>query len=383
MELIVHTEPNYLLEAIELVYVYVNKIPIEQLVSNGEYCVPQEETWRILYQVCEDLDPSSEEVLFFFRGTPVHGETGRMSFVASCLVYSFMQLGPQDLDENIDALIEAWRSRPRPLSIRGINNMSLDFETSSTKHFTPLSGELAELAIPTAYQLQLLDALSNYAFYLRRLGEILRPVVEKLRPLLAPWVCRAVPRLAQWKTLLSSDQAEDFLFRRAMIRCGEIKTLETALRFFPAHRGYVQFYEPEKMVCMLLAVGMSVSVEQKQAEEPLAEWESAALRLLSSADRIAMLNAMMHTPMSGHDLIRKLALNSGSVSRDLNSMLGARLILKESDAGRTVYRTNYPVVKKLMQRVCHLINKDDPLETTDAGSGLQESLGNSAQSRRS
>lgn len=360
MKMIVHSEPSYLLEAVELVYTYVNKAPVEQLVTTGEYCIPLEETWRILYQVCEGLDPSDEEVLFFFRGTPVNGESWRMSFVASCLVYSFMQLGYKDLDENIDALIRTWRDRPRPLSIRGINPNCIDFETSSLKHFTPLSGELAALAIPTAYQLQLVDALSNYEFYLRRLGEILRPVIEKLKPLMAPWVCRAAPRLAQWQQLLGSDQAEDFLFRRAMIRCGEIQSLEIALRYFPAYRGYLQFYEPENVVCMLLAVGMSVGVEQKQTTEPLAEWESAALRLLASPDRIAMLNAMMRSPMTGHDLIRKLELNSGSVSRDLHSMLDAHLVIKEADSGRQLYRTNYPVVKKLMRRVCHLINEDEP-----------------------
>ncbi len=359
MNLIVHSEPCLLLEAVELVYTYVNKAPVEQLVANGEYCIPLEETWKILYQVCEDLDPSDEEILFFFRGTPVNGETERMSFVASCLVYSFVQLGHADLDSTIDALVRAWQERPRPLSIRGINTTSIDFESSSIKRFTPLSGELAALAIPTAYQLQLLDALSNYEFYLRRLGEILRPVTEKLKPLLAPWVHRAAPRMAYWQHFLSSDQAEDFIFRKTMIRCGELQSIEIAMRYFPAGRGYLQYYDQEQAVCALFSVGMPVSVEQRHTEEPLADWESAALRLLASPDRIAMLNAMMRTPMTGHDLIRKLGLNSGSVSRDLSSMLNAHLIIKEADSGKQLYRTNYPVVKKLMQRVCHLINEDE------------------------
>ncbi len=65
-----------------------------------------------------------------------------------------------------------------------------------------------------------------------------------------------------------------------------------------------------------------------------------------------MLRLMRDEPMSGQELAQALDLNSGTVSRDLNSLNNARLLLVGSSTGaRLKYRTNLAAVRQIFGAV--------------------------------
>lgn len=63
----------------------------------------------------------------------------------------------------------------------------------------------------------------------------------------------------------------------------------------------------------------------------------------------------MNEPMSGQELIEKLSLNSGSVFRALNSMCNANMLIREIGKGKSIYRTNYPLLHSLFHRVLRIV----------------------------
>ncbi len=65
----------------------------------------------------------------------------------------------------------------------------------------------------------------------------LRPAAERLEPLLAPWVARAIPRMEEWERDLQDPSAMQTMLRKIGLKQPEIRRLELAMRyFFPLRR---------------------------------------------------------------------------------------------------------------------------------------------------
>lgn len=358
MNVTVYRKPCLLLETVELVYAYVNQVPEKKLTASGDFCIPPEEIHRLQTEVCAGLRCSEEELQFFFHGIPLQGETHRFPCIARALVYNSLELHCQSTEETRDALISYWQNLRRPLLVDCMDFYSVNFTPSKTEVFVPLSREIRKLPVPAEYHAELVDVFSNYESYLTRLAQILEPAAQKLELLLEPWVRRAQPLLDQWESFFSQDDSEMFFRNRVQLKVKKIDQLEMALRYIPAEQGYVRVYEPNGEIKMLFGVGMKVGNKEGSQKETLSDWEYTALRLLANPDRIAMLNAMLHEPMSGPALMQKLGLHSGSVFRDLNSMYNARLLIRETDEGKNVYRTNLQVIQKLSKHMLQAIDPD-------------------------
>lgn len=356
MNVIFYKKPCLLLETTELVFAQVNQIPARDLTADGEFCLPPEEVHRIQKAVCGELRCSEEELQFYFKGFCIGTESSRMSCIARCLVYNSLEVGCSDVDSMIQALSANWQAQPNALRISGMDMYSLSFDSAEPGTFAPLSVEMMKLPIPAEYQTHLVEVFSHYEQYLRRLAEILRPAAARLETLLEPWVQKAQPVAAQWEDFLAGDVAGDFFRNRANINRREFGTLEVSLRYFPAEPGYLRIYEPNGDVRMLIGVAMKAGrLSQPARKEALADWEYTALRLIANPDRLAMLQAMMEKPMSGQDLAQKLGLHGGSVFRDLNSMYNARLLTREMDNGKNVYRTDLTVIQLLSRHMVSAI----------------------------
>lgn len=83
---------------------------------------------------------------------------------------------------------------------------------------------------------------------------------------------------------------------------------------------------------------------------------------LAHADRVSMLLAMMGEPMTAQELAHRLNLHPSSVFRDLNSMSNSNLLLREVLGGKNTYRTNFPLMQKLFQKILQMF--DDVCVTT-------------------
>lgn len=356
MNVIFYKKPCLLLETTELVFAQVNQIPARDLTADGEFCLPPEDVHRIQKAVCGELRCSEEELQFYFKGFCIGTESSRMSCIARCLVYNSLEVGCSDVDSMIQALSANWQAQPKAFRVSGIDMYSLSFDWAEANAFAPLSAEMMKLPIPAEYQTHLVEVFSHYEQYLRHLAEILRPAAARLETLLEPWVQKAQPVAAQWEDFLTGDVAGDFFRNRANINRREFGALEVSLRYFPAEPGYLRIYEPNGDVRMLIGVAMKAGrLSHPAKKEVLADWECTALRLIANPDRLAMLQAMMEKPMSGQDLAQKLGLHGGSVFRDLNSMYNARLLTREMDNGKNVYRTDLTVIQLLSRHMVSAI----------------------------
>ena len=76
-----------------------------------------------------------------------------------------------------------------------------------------------------------------------------------------------------------------------------------------------------------------------------------ALRLLSNPTRMEMLRLMADHAMSPPELMAALKLHAGSVYRDLDGLLNARLITMEVCNGPPRYRTNPVTIRKLTSQL--------------------------------
>ncbi len=359
MKVAAYREPCILLEATELVYAWINQLPAENSVPDHEFRIPVEEILRIRDAVCQFLDPEDGELQFFFRSIPFGGESGQKTCIARCLVYNTLEFGHPDPDDMAKALSKAWDEEMKgPIAITGMDQFSVSFAAGNAGEFLPMSREIAKLPLPTTYQLQLLDVFSHYGVYIQRLVDLLRPAMSKLSELLQPWVLKAQSRLNQWEEYLSADNVEEFFFRNYHMKVNAPDVVEIALHYVLPRSGMLHVAYSGSIARMLVGTAMDIG-GKVQEKEKLSDREYSALRLIANPDRMAMLQAMMHEPMSGQELIQKLGLNSGSVFRDLNSMCNADLLIREIGKGKSTYRTNYPLLQSLFQRTLRIIGPEE------------------------
>ena len=168
MDITVYKTPNLLLEAAELVYSMVNQISPASLTAEGKFCIPPKAVEEIRKAACEGLDWESEELQFYFQGVPIRGQSGRLSCLASCLLYSSLVVEYHDIDSTLSALAAAWEEQTRPLRIHEIDGFALSVDTGDPSAFQPLSQEVAKLPVPVWYQTRLVDVLTDFRMHLCR-----------------------------------------------------------------------------------------------------------------------------------------------------------------------------------------------------------------------
>lgn len=351
VEMTIHKQPCLLLEAIELVYSYVNGLPVEQLTGSGEFCIPAEEISRIRHAACQGVNPEDELVQFFFHGVPMGNHETRNAFLASHIFYGNTSAFFHNIDEMEASLAENWAAIQRPYVISEMDAHAVSVETCPAGVFRPFSKEVARLPVTPAYQAQFMELVYNYELYLHRLVELLRPVTERLDDLLAPWVQRADPLREKWKAFFQSEDADRFFEDRIGLNGMVCRTLELTLRYFPGSGGYLRANTDAGLSCIVAGVGLNVGLTRRPPEEKLTDKEVSALRLLANMDRMAMIRALTKAPKSCQELIQELDLNSGTVFRGLNNMADVQLLNRELLDGKISYRTNPDMLRKLARRL--------------------------------
>lgn len=357
MEFQVHQKPCVLLEAVELVYSYVNQVPAEQLTEDAAYCIPAKEISSIREAVCGPLDLENEELQFYFKGVPVDGKERHLSCLACCMIYSTLDLGCSGVEETVQALKNGWFLKERPFRVCGINGTGLNLTAADAGEFTTLAREIARLPVPQAYQLQLVEVFSDFAWHLDRLMTFLRPAAERLEPLLTPWVERAAPRAEEWKRYLQDPSAMQTILRKTSLKQSEIRSLEIAMRYFFPFGGPGEYQHPEAHLSLHMGIGIPPGQDAPQTADFLQDWEFTALRLMVHPDRARMLRAMTGQAMSVQELSQSLGLNPGSVFRDLNNMSNVGLLTKEIISNRIYYRTDSVAVERLTKHLVRYLGQ--------------------------
>lgn len=354
MQLIVSRKPCLLLEAAELVFSQFNHIPAEQVVIPGEYCIPAEEVWRIQSQICALLPMDGTQVCFYFRSFQMEDNPLSANCLGFCLLYSILAPDCPEVDDYVDQLIRKWAEHGDNYRIAGmITHFSFCVEDVEDSDFRSLAQEMQKLPVPVEIQMELVEVFSNFAYHIRKVAELLRPATELLRKLMEPWVQRAQPRLDQWEAFFREGNLPAYLSKFSQLANQVIHTCTIGLLYFQHGGGPGQFL-PEELSAFLMFspdVPPTLADVVRPADEKLLESQFSALRLLSSPARMEMLRLMADRSMSPQELASTLKLHAGSVYRDLDGLLNARLVTMEMGNGPTRYRTNPATIQKLTARL--------------------------------
>lgn len=363
MKITIHRRPCLLQEATELVHAFVNQIPVEQMTGQGPYCIPMEEAVRIRREACQGLDPDSEALQFFFRGIPFEDKSSGLLSVARCMVYSLTEELIPDAEATVQMLLKIWPNYRRNAHINNISVYGIGFSDGESGGFHSLAKEITKLPVPAAFQMQLVEAFSDYEHSLRELAALLQPVIDKLAILLEPWVLKAQPLADQWEEYFSSEEhVRDFFMQKIAIPDLGAAELTFALHYLKSDLGLAHYStEPASRVNLLLGVGLEVApVDSRASKQSMQNCDYLILRQLANADRMSMLLAMMAAPMTAQEITRKLSLHPGSVFRDLNNMSNSNLLIRESLGSKETYRTNHVLIERLLQKILNLFDSAKP-----------------------
>jgi len=352
VDVTIYREPCWLLEASELVYALVNRIPAERMTASGPYCIPAEAVMRIQAEACAGLSPEDETLQFYFKGVKLKGSADRLSCLGCTLLYSSLEVGHPEPDEMVRALAESWREmRQAGYRVNDINGFTLGMNVGDSGKFNSLAMELMDLPLPKAYRMQLLEVFSSFDEHLHRVAELLKPVAQRLPALMEPWVSQTENLMAQWEAFFRENSAEDFFLQRGQTEYEGYQRLEIAFRYFSPTPSPGKLRESDGSVRCQIGVSMKPSLSRTSSEERMEDWELTALRLMGSAPRIEILRMVTDTYMTTQEIAQRLGINYGSVFRDVNSMSNAALLQVQNIGGRNYYRVNKPVVRQLADRM--------------------------------
>lgn len=359
MQTVVFDHPCLILEASELVYAVVNRIPAARLTEEAPFCIPPKEVQRIMQEVCYDLDPEDAELRFYFGGVALEeneGSGSRLACVANCMIGSVEPICHDDVRQAQEMMHHAWFAKGHDIQVLGVNADGIAVRDAS--QYTTLGQEFGKLPIPASYQVKLVEVFSAFHRHVDRLCDILSPIAQRLKPLLEPWVQQAAPRAEQWREGLRTESGQQALLKRCKVVPEEVDQLQIALRYFTPFHGHGDYDVENRMIRLHVGIALPPSQAHVPEDDHLSAKEHTVLRLLSNPDRLAMLRAMNKTAKSTQELSKELGLNPGSVFRDLNNLYNAGILHLEVISGRDYYTADLHQIEEITTHLVRYLKQD-------------------------
>ena len=336
MELQFNRKPCLILEATELLYVFVNQLSPRMLTADGPYCIPPAEVSAIMEEVCGSLSPEEPTLHYYFQKYQLLEQSGA-TCLARLMVFSFVNL----------------------------NEYGLSMYAPRDSSTVPFAHGLWKLPLPLPCKEQLMEVFSDFPRHTKRLAALMKPVMERLGSALAPWVDRAEPLIRQWEATLQDQDLAQFLQTHMLIQTDyPLDSATASLLFFMPNLtpGLVD----EKRRLTRFCIGVNIQPQKGIAMSKLEEWEYTAMRLLGSPARMEMMNAMRQRPMTSRELSQELGLHLGTVTRDIRNMHNARLLNMKLGGSRPHYSVNFDTIRALAQRLLDMCPAPKTTESEEA-----------------
>lgn len=337
MRIFLLKKPSILLESVELLYAYVNEIPVRDLAGEGSYCIPAHSLQKMMDTACAGMSRHHPTLRFFFKKTELQNETRQCTCIARNMAYSSVSFSCTTVEESVKMLQKKWRhfmqAEEYPVSIE-----QYAVECGGRGEVTSLTQGLEGLPITQDYRIRLQEALEHFDDYIQQLAELLEPVARHLSPFLDLWAAKSEPLFQEWEAYFAQQDLKKWLKNRCQLHANNgCEVLQIVPRYIGAGAAHYEMDETERVVSLQIGVGFAIRKEPKTGLE---DWELLALRLLAGPARIKMIMALRERPMSTREMARELGLHLGTVGRDVSSLIDARLLLVELNEGRLRYRVN-------------------------------------------
>lgn len=355
MEICVNYQPSLLSDTAELVCAYINGIDPGELTGEGPCCVPASEIAQIMEQVCSSLDREDGKLKFYFQRFQLTGELAdeyRTTCVCAYLVNSTSGLEISSLEECREKLHTSIVGTHRPYRIQALTSYFFDCDLST--EYVSISQELSKFNIPDDLRLRLVEVLSDYHYHVEQICDILEPLARRFRERMEPWIEKMQLKIRQWQDDLATQEGVERFLSRMNAKFDNLERIVINFKvFYPTVSTYSCKYKGENrdLYCILGMDFQLVNQEQKT----LSLQDQSALRLLSSMDRIEMLRAMSGKAMTQKELSSALKINPGTVFRDVNGLLAARLLVLTLDDSNRRYTTDLDYLEKVVANMIQYI----------------------------
>ena len=345
--------PIMLYEALEMVRAFVNDIPAAKIAGNGAYSIPQEKVSELMAIACGELDKEDPDLKFYFQTYPLDDSKFGEACVARALIYWTFNLKCSDFDMHVDMLLKRWAElRQHPLEITGISAFAPDFEDLPQEGRTSLAATFCSLSLDRFFTAALVEAFTDYDFYVKKLAHILHPVAERLEPLLEPFVQAAQPHMNEWEEFLKDASVENFLLQRGGVIDDKVyDELVIAFRFIDAGSAPGNMSDSQMTIWLHVGITLPVGMKRSGALQPMSENKYEAFRLLADRSRADMVRILSDKPLKMKDIATRLDINPGTVFRNLNSLNNSGLLIKEYIGGRYLYRTNKELLRSTLRDI--------------------------------
>lgn len=338
MEVQVMDSPCLLLEAVEALYAYLNRIPVADLAGQGAYSIPAPALQQIIASVCEGYSDEDPMLRFFFEAAPIQDDSGERTCLARNMVYLDLESSRRPISEAFAALRRSFhRFVSRHEFPVVINGNSIDFSSRDEMGSGSLDESIRSLLVLPDYQEKLCRMFGAFDWYTEQLCGLLTPACERLSSALAPWVARAEPLRREWASFFCQPELPQVIQNRWQISAAHPYRQGHLMLHYLSHKRLLQYYEEGGILNFLFDAAAPVRTAQRRVFQ---NWELQALRLLGSAARIQMLQAMREQPMSTLELAHKLHMHVGTVGRDISSLRSVGLLIVEEVGDRRRYRTS-------------------------------------------
>ena len=358
-------KPCLILEATELLYVFVNQLSPRMLTADGPYCIPPAEVSAFMEEVCGSLSPEEPTLHYYFQKYQLLEQSGA-TCLARLMVFSFVNLNESDPGLSFQALCDAWdRLRQGGYYFTSCSEYGLSMYAPRDSSTVPFAHGLWKLPLPLPCKEQLMEVFSDFPRHTKRLAALMKPVMERLGSALAPWVDRAEPLIRQWEATLQDQDLAQFLQTHMLIQTDyPLDSATASLLFFMPNLtpGLVD----EKRRLTRFCIGVNIQPQKGIAMSKLEEWEYTAMRLLGSPARMEMMNAMRQRPMTSRELSQELGLHLGTVTRDIRNMHNARLLNMKLGGSRPHYSVNFDTIRALAQRLLDMCRAPNTTESEEA-----------------
>lgn len=349
MEVIVRTSPCMMLEAVELLYAYVNNLPALSLTGAGSYCIPASHIQSMLHDACEGIDPEDPLIQFFFAASPLRDDSGKLTCIARNMSYCAMDLTRNTASDYARSVQERYAvMRARQNRIVSIGEHTLEFRSSGEDGFLPLTPDVEKLPVSPLYRQKLVEVFSALPTYMDQLTKVVLPVIRILEPMLAPWVENAAQLAVDWQNFFAQPDMVEALQKRWLQGTGTTADyIHLTFRYLQSQKACGQIDDQTKVVSFHMGVGRPFLLRKDTFEA----WEYRALRLLGSPARMKMLSALVEKSMTSREMAQQLELHLGAVGRDVSSLFDARLLTVETSGGRGHYRTNLDALDTIIRHL--------------------------------
>lgn len=362
MSITFYRTPCLLLEAVEILFVYANRLPAQVLTrDDSPYCIPAMEIEKMIRESCSAI-PLEDETLHFFFQRYALPQTPEESYtcLARLLTFSFLDLSCSDLDSAIQSIQRDFqRLIQEHFTFESLDAFTIGLRPHDSGQELPFANGLGQLAAPDELKDGLFQILSNPASRLASLAELMRPVIDYLGPALETWVAQAEPMAELWEQHIRERSLNQLVSE--CLYCNldwPISSAKVTLLYFVPGQLTIGFTRGKPNLQML--IGVACKLPGHTDPSKFASWEYPALRLLGSPARIKMLSAMCERPMSSREIAKSLNLHRGTVARDINSMQEVHLLNVEYRNGHCFYSVNYPTLCAIAEHLLTLRPKEFP-----------------------